>query len=62
MPKQMVSHEGKGHVTPHFDCLDLRNAMVPLTIPLASHDLNACASDVIWPKHHIGHPFDFLDL
>ena len=28
----------KGNVAPIFNCLDLGNAMVPMMIPLASHD------------------------
>ena len=26
-----------GHVAPHFNCLDLRNAVMPLAVPLTLH-------------------------
>ena len=29
-----ASHNQKHHVAPHFNCLDLRNTMVPLMMPL----------------------------
>ena len=35
------------HFVPHFDCLDLRNAVLPLKMPLASHDTNNDAIDVM---------------
>ena len=48
MPATMGSHYQKYYVAPHFDCLDLRNAIVPLIIrwqhmmpvpvPMASHE------------------------
>ena len=34
---QMVLHDPESHVTTHFNCLDLRNEMVPLTVLLASY-------------------------
>ena len=48
----------KSHVA-HFTCLDLRNGMVPLTMPLASHDPSA--NGVTCPKYHIGSHFDHID-
>ena len=36
MPTPVVSHDQKSHVTPYFNCLDLRNAMVPMITLLAS--------------------------
>ena len=37
MPVQVLiaSHDEKGHITPYFEHVDLRNAMVPLMMPLA---------------------------
>ena len=32
----VVSHYDKGHVAPHFNSLDLKNAVVPLTMLSAS--------------------------
>ena len=40
MPVLMASHDQKCHVTPHFNPY-LRNAVVPLMIPLASQDTDA---------------------
>ena len=44
IPAPMVSHNQKYYVAPDFSCLDLRNAMVPLTTLLASHDTNTNTS------------------
>ena len=35
----------KSHVAHHFDCLDLRNEVVPLMMTLVSHDTHTSASD-----------------
>ena len=51
----------KGHAAHHFDCLDLRNPMMPLMILLVSHDANANAADT-WPKSDVAPHFDCLDL
>ena len=37
----MVSHDQKGHVAPHFDCLELRNSVIPFMMPLASCDTDS---------------------
>ena len=42
----MASHDQKCHVTPHFDDLYLRNAMIPLITPSASLDTSASANDM----------------
>ena len=34
------------HVAPHFDHLDLRNAVVPLVTPSAAHDTDASANGI----------------
>ena len=39
----MASHEQKHHVAPHFSCFNVKNAMVPLMMPLALCDSNASA-------------------
>ena len=45
----------KGYVAPHFSHLDLRNAVVPLMMPLASCDQNCCISFWLsWPKRWNG--------
>ena len=36
----MASHDQKSHVAPHYSHLDLRNAMVPLTMLSTAHDAN----------------------
>ena len=33
-----VSHDQKGHVAPHFNCLDLRNSVVSLIMLMVLHD------------------------
>ena len=38
------------HAAPHFDHLDVSNAMVPLTISFTSHDVDAGANCVTSPK------------
>ena len=40
----------KSHVALHFHNLDLRKAMMPLTMLLASYDADASASVITWPK------------
>ena len=37
MQEPITSHDGRSHVAPHFDCFDIRNLMVTLTILLALH-------------------------
>ena len=51
----VASHDQKSNFTPHFDCLDLRNTMVPLIMLLlscsADAKLHACdVRCVIGPK------------
>ena len=41
--KAIVSHDQKGHVT-HFDCLDVRNILVTLTVGMALCDVNISAN------------------
>ena len=35
----MTSHDQESHIAPHFHCLDLVFAVVPLMMPLASCDV-----------------------
>ena len=46
MPVPMAPNFQKNNVAPHADHLDPRNAMVPLTQLLASHDARAGAKRV----------------
>ena len=62
MQTQMTSYDQKSHVTPHFSCLNLRNAMVLLMMLLASCDTDACVNGIKLPKHHVAPNFDCLDL
>ena len=39
----------KSHIAPHFDSLDLGNAMVPLMVD----DASASANGVTWSKNHL---------
>ena len=50
MPLQMVSSDQKSNIAPHFDYLDLRNAMMPLMMLAASHDADTNVNGII--KHH----------
>ena len=44
---QMVSHDQKIHIALHFDHLDLRSAMMPLTMLFVSPDADANANGII---------------
>ena len=58
----MVQQDQKSHAAPHFDCLYLRNAMVPLVIQLALHDAAASTGGTTEPKCHGAPLFDCLSL
>ena len=45
-----ASHYQKGHVAPHFDYLDITNVVVPLRMPLASHDADAGTKSITGSK------------
>ena len=61
MPSPVVSHNQRSHVTPYFNCLELRNTLVSLVMPLALHD--ASSSGVTLPKNSNFAPhFDHLGL
>ena len=40
----------KSFVAPHFICLEVTNAIVPLTMPSAPCDANASTKCITWPK------------
>ena len=40
MAVAIESHGQNSHVATHFDCLDIRNLVVPLTMLMASCDVN----------------------
>ena len=46
----MALHGQKCHVSLHFDHLDIRNVMVPLTISSASCDASAKVNGFMWQK------------
>ena len=46
MSVPVVSHSQKSHTGPHFDHLDLRNAMVSLMMLSTSHDADSNASGI----------------
>ena len=43
MAMAIVSNDKKCHVAPHFDCLNVRNVVVPLTMLMALSDANISA-------------------
>ena len=57
----LVSYEKKSHVPPHFSCLSLRNAVVPLKMLLAQCDTDQ-ANSIKLPKSHVTPHFNCLDL
>ena len=61
-PVPVASHDQKSHVAPHSDHLELTNAVVPLTLPSASHDTNATIKFILWGKSHVTPLFDYLGL
>ena len=58
----MVWHDQKCYIALHFNCLNLRKAVVPLTMPSASCDARASVNNVTWAKTHVAPYFDNLDL
>ena len=49
----MISHDQKGHVASHSNHLNVRNAVVLLTMPSALCDANAGNNGVTSPKSHV---------
>ena len=58
MQMPMTSPDWKSHVTPHFYCLDLWNAVGPLMTPSALCYANGTANGVTWQKGHIAPHFN----
>ena len=50
MAMLMALHDQRGHVAPHFNCLDLRNSILLVKMPLASCDTDADTNSITWPK------------
>ena len=46
MMAPMILHDQKGYVALHFGHLDLRNAMVPLMMMLASYNTDSSANGI----------------
>ena len=53
MPGSTASHNQKSHVAPHFDHLDLMNAMVLFTMPSAWHDVDTSVNCISWSMLHL---------
>ena len=59
IPAPMLSHDKKSHVSPHFNCFDLRKAVVPLTtlgIMCCHHWWQLCQ----WTKKFMLHFFSIV--
>ena len=52
----------KRHVAPHFNCYDVRNEMVPLTMLMASCDAKVSANGMNDQKSHVALYFHPLDV
>ena len=50
MPTSNASQNKNSHFAPYFDYLDQTNAVVPLIMPLTSHDAHAGSNGISWPK------------
>ena len=59
---QMASHNQEIHAVPHFSCHNLRNAMVPLMMLLASCDTDVSAIEIKQPESHVTPYLNCLDL
>ena len=46
MSTEILFHDEKSHVAPHFDCFDVRNIVVPLMVLMPSHDANISPNDM----------------
>ena len=55
-------HMTKSHVVPYFEHLDIRNAMVPFMMPLASYDTSVSANGTTWPTTSWCTLFHCLDI
>ena len=40
IPAKIVPYDQKSHITPHYNCLDLRDTMVLFVVSSASYDTN----------------------
>ena len=62
VPVLMTSHGKKGHVVPHFDYLDPRNAVMSLLMHLAACDTDAGINGIVWLKYHVTPHFNSLEI
>ena len=62
MPAPVVSHHQNHDVAPHFNYLHIGNAVVLLTILLASGDTNTRFQWCQWPKSNVAPDFKCVDL
>ena len=44
MAMAIVSHDQKSHIAAHFDCFDITNAVVPLTLLMVSCHVSISAN------------------
>ena len=50
MPEPMALHGQKGNDTSHFDCLDLKNGIALLVMPLTSDHSDTGGNGITWPQ------------
>ena len=62
IPAPMASRDQKGHIVPHFDCLDQGYVMVPLMMPSALCDADLVSMTSHDQEHHVAPHFNGLDL
>ena len=52
----------KSHVAPHFDCLGVRNVVVPFTLLMTSCDANTSANGMAQLESHVAPHLNHLDV
>ena len=62
VPAPMVPHHQQSYITPHFDCCDVRNAILPLMMPSAPCDANASTNGITLPKKYFAPHFNHIDV
>ena len=50
------------HISCTSSCLNLRNALVPLMMPLAAYDTKSGVNGIKLPQHHVAPDFNCHDL
>ena len=56
----LASHDPKIHGAPHFECLELTNAIRPLTMPSTSYGSNASTKCITDQKSHVAPNFHYV--